>query len=469
LKLRKTLARPFILGAVCALGGLGLTAGSANAATATWSCGADAVRATIAGQSPVNPVTASRTPCQDQVTGLPNLTNSLGLAPAINAKSAYAVLSAQPAGARPIEQTINSAAGVENLSLVAGGTVAIGADAVSSQATATCQNNQPVFSGSSKIVRLTLGGQVIPLDQPLEQITDALSQALGVIVSIKLDEQIKDANGIVVRGAHIKLLTPTPDSTPLADVVIAESRASASSACDPNADGNNNGSSTGTGGSGSNQLCPSGSVLDSTRGVCVIPASASGGQGTIVIGKPFTGPSGGSVISLTNARKKYKSPCLRGPGPKFVVVGTNKRDKITGRNDADRILALGGNDSVDGGRGDDCIDGGTGSDNISGGIGNDRLFGQSGNDHLNGGSGNDRDSAGSGNDTINTGYGRDEVHAGSGRDYINSSTAGPPATINCGAGPDKIRINANELKRQRGCEVVYVFNDKNPKKFTRVR
>jgi len=215
---------------------------------------------------------------------------------------------------------------------------------------------------------------------------------------------------------------------------------------------------TGAGGSGLPQLCPTGSQLDTTKGLCIIPASQTGGQGEIVVGKPYTGPSGGRVISLNVARKRYSSPCLSGPGPKFVVVGTNKRDNITGRNDADRILALGGNDSVDGGRGNDCIDGGKGNDNLSGGIGNDKVYGVSGNDHLNGGPGTDRLSAGSGNDTVNAAYGRDTVYGGPGRDYINVATAGPPARVNCGSGRnDKVRINRNEQRRVRNCETVRVF------------
>jgi Ca2+-binding RTX toxin-like protein len=204
--------------------------------------------------------------------------------------------------------------------------------------------------------------------------------------------------------------------------------------------------------------CPTGSDFNLTTGNCVITASS--GNPSIVVGKPFQGPSGGTVVPLGTARKRYKSPCLTGPGPQYVVVGTNKRDRITGTNKADRILGLGGNDALDGGRGNDCVEGGKGGDNISGALGSDRLYGLSGADHLNGGPGNDRLSAGSGNDTINAAYGRDLAIGGPGRDYINVATAGPPATVRCGAGFDKVRINQKERKRISGCEVNYVFKDR---------
>src|SRR4051812_8522714 len=73
----------------------------AHAATqtiATWSCEANAVVATVAGIDPLNPVTSGpRAPCTDGTVGLPNTTNALGLAPTINAKTAYAITSAKPA------------------------------------------------------------------------------------------------------------------------------------------------------------------------------------------------------------------------------------------------------------------------------------------------------------------------------------------------------------------------------------
>ncbi len=454
------------LAAVTASAAFGL-ATPAHAATATWTCGASAAIVTVAGAEPVNPITALRTPCSDQFVGLPKATDALGLAPAINAKTAYAITSAKPSStAKPMDQAVAAASGVEGLSITAGGTTAIGVDAAESEVTATCKDGAPVFTGTSKIAHLILGGQVISLDDPLITITNALSDALGAVVDIRLNEQVRDASSFIQRAAHIKVLSAAGDA-PLLDIIVAEARLSSASACDPNADGNKD-PGTGTGGTGggdvggvsTNKLCPDGSQLNTTTGFCVISAANSGGMGVIVIGRPYSGPSGGTVLSLAVARKRYKSECLKGPGERYAIVGTNKGDRITGTNVRDRILGLGGNDALDGGRGNDCLDGGNGGDTLSGALGNDRAYGLAGKDHLNGGPGNDYLSGGAGNDTISTSFGSDVAIGGPGVDFINSATAGRPARIDCGKGADKVRINKNERKRIKGCETVYVFNDK---------
>jgi hypothetical protein len=435
------------------------SAGSASAATAQWTCGADAVIATVAGNTPIDPITASRTPCSAQAVGLPQLTDAVALAPAINARSAYAITDARPPGARPITQTIGSTAGIEGLSLqTAAGTVVVGVGAAQSAATASCNAGAVVLNGTSQVTGLTINGQTVSADGPLTSITDAISGSpLQALVTVKLNEQIKDADGLIQRAAHIRILSAAGDS-PLADVIVAQSGVRSSSACDPTADGNVEPKVAGA--STLPQVCPTGSSLDLPRGLCIITAANSGGQGVVVVGVPYSGPSGGRVVSLVVARKLYKSPCLSGPGPKFVTVGTNGRDRITGTNRPDRMLGLGAADSIDGGRATDCIDGGTGSDNLSGAIGNDRVYGTSGNDHLNGGPGTDRLSGGSGNDSINAAFGRDQVFGGAGRDFINIATAGPSARVSCGAGRDKVRVNRNERDRTTGCETRYVFDDR---------
>lgn len=464
---RSSLGRGLRIAALAAATtGAGLAASaSAQAATATWTCGADAVVATVAGQSPVNPVTASRTPCSDQSVGLPNTTNAVGLAPSINAKTAYAITSAKPPAARPIQQTVGGASGIEGLSLqTAGGTVVIGVGAAQSLATASCADGKAVLKGASQVTGLTINGQTVTLDGPLTALTDAISNSpLGGVVSVKLNEQVVQGETLVQRAAHIRVLAAA--GTPLADIIVAQTTVSAASACDPNADGNTDpvsgsGNGGGTGIANLQGVCPAGSTLDTSRVLCIIKASQTGGQGEIIIGRPFTGPSGGSVISLTKARQRFKSVCLTGKGPKYAIIGTNGANRITGRNTDDRILSLGGNDQVDGGRGNDCIDGGTGRDNLAGGIGNDRVYGTSGGDALNGGPGTDLLSGGSGDDSINAAFGADVISGGSGRDFINIATAGPAARVDCGSGSDKIRMNRNEFSRARNCEIRYVLDDR---------
>jgi hypothetical protein len=455
--------------ALAALAAACVVAPAAPAAAANQvDCSADAVKATVAGASTLNPVTTSKAKCVDSAAGLPNTTEAVSLAPSIVAKSAYAVTDVTPDGVRPLDTVTSSGAAVENLSLNAGNTIVIGADAVSSFATAKCVNGTLELSGGGDAVKLTIGGQPISLDPLLGPLTDAVSDALGVIVKVKLNEQIRDGSTLIQRGAHIQLL-PAIGAAPLADVVIAESRVSGQGEpCNPNVPENVDSDGDGvadidetggsTTGSGAVKACPSGSSFDAANGVCIISAAQSGGQGIVVIGRPFEGPSGGTVLSLNVARQLYKnSPCVKGPGPRYAVAGTNRADRITGTNGADRIIARGGNDQLDGGRGNDCIDAGSGKDNANGAIGNDRVFGLTGNDALNGGPGTDYLSGGSGNDSINAAFGADKVFGGSGNDFINTATAGKPATVSCGTGRDKARVNPDEVRRSKGCETISTF------------
>ena len=206
-------------------------------------------------------------------------------------------------------------------------------------------------------------------------------------------------------------------------------------------------------------------MLDAGSGLCVIRGGVAGAMATggqdIVVGRPFEGPSGGRVISLTEARRRFpKSHCVRGGGPAFAVIGTKRADHVTGTNRRDRILTLGGKDRADGGRGADCIDGGTARDALAGGSGRDRVYGSGGNDALNGGPDTDLLDGGRGNDSINAAFGQDRVVGGPGRDVINVATAGPPARVACGKGTDTVRGNDNERRRTRGCERRFFLPDR---------
>ena len=443
-----------------ALAALVVMTAPAMGATAQWTCGASAAIASVAGKTPVNPITTTKTPCAQQDVGAPKLTDAVGLAPGINAKTAYAVTDALPASVRPLDQTAASAAGVEGLSLQSSdGTIVIGVDAARSAAAGSCVNGAPVFGGLSRVTGLTINGRTISADQQLTDLTDAISNSpLNAIVWVKLNEQIKTASGIEQNAVHIKVFKDA-GSSPVAEIWIAQSKVSSASACDATAAGNTPGTGASNTGTGIPPVCPPGSILDIQRDVCIIPASQSGGMGEIIVGKPYQGPTGGTVVALNVARKRYHSPCLHGSGPKYAIVGTNHRDRITGTNRSDRILGLGGNDSLDAGRARDCVDGGNGSDSVAGGIGNDRLYGGRGNDHLNGGPGSDRMWAGVGNDTLNAAFGRDLANAGPGNDFVNIATAGPPARALCGPGFDKVRFNRNERRRTRACEVRYMLHD----------
>jgi Ca2+-binding RTX toxin-like protein len=191
--------------------------------------------------------------------------------------------------------------------------------------------------------------------------------------------------------------------------------------------------------------------LGRQRGLCEI---VSPGQANIVVSSPFAGPTGGTVMSLAAARKKYKSSCLSGKGPKFAVVGTNGPNRISAGKQAERILGLGGNDRISAKNGADCIDGGAGNDRISVGNGNDRVFGGPGNDTITAGSGRDSIWGGAGKDRITVGKGRDHLYGGPGNDRLYDP--GKVAYVNGGSGRNVAYVSASAMKyaRKHGCQTV---------------
>ena len=307
--------------------------------------------------------------------------------------------------------------------------------------TASCTAGHSVTSGASRVDALSIGGQPVTLvgDRPVDQTIGGVRVRFNQLTG-------------GTRQALVLDIGPT-------EVVLGEATASGDACA---AGGGPGGGGPGGGGP---RICPLGAEYDPGQNLCIIRlGGGSGGPSqTIIVGRPYEGPSGGRVIALVIARQMaangrlQKSGCLGGPGPKYVVVGTKGANHITGTNGPDRILGLAGKDRLDGGRGNDCIDGGSSRDVISGGQGDDRAWGKTGNDALNGGSGNDRLNGDSGKDSINTGFGRDRVNGGSGSDRINAATAGPAATIKGGSGRDTVRINRNERRKTRGAERIYVI------------
>jgi hypothetical protein len=451
--------------------GLLVAAPAAQALTAppVWKCRASPLYSSVAGNNRVEPIVANgnintangvdpdRAQCVDSETGAGNTPTQLGIPQnIIGAQTTQAITSIEPDLGRAISQTAGGIAKVENLTLQLGGVpVILGVRAAVSTATGKCVSGStvPQLTGSSNVETLTLGGQELNLD-PLINAVNQLLQPLNQIIDIDQNVQIKTATSLTQQALRVRVL-PAAGGAPLVDLVVAESKVNTNGpVCDPALQGD---------GPNIGQVCPAGSTYDAPRNVCIIPAGTGGSSlGEIIVGAPFQGPSGGTVIPIDVARRRFgRSPCLGFSGnPKFAIVGTNKADRITGTNIADRIIGLGGNDRLDGGRGNDCIEGRTGGDNISGALGNDKLYGSTGKDHLNGGPGTDYMSAGAGNDSINAAFGRDRALGGSGVDFINIATAGPAASANCGSGRDKVRINKNERRKIRGCETVYVFNDK---------
>jgi hypothetical protein len=244
-------------------------AGTATAATPHWTCRASAVTASVAGMSTLDPIVVDTGPCQPGSAGLPNVTDALGLAPALEARTAYATSSTTPDGALPVDTTVGTTAGVEGLHLRSGdGTIVIGVDVAQSSASATCKDGTPSYTGASTVAGLTINGQPVILDQVLQPLTDGISGSpLGGLLWVKLNEQIKDANGLTQNAAHVKVLQAAGDK-PLVDVVIAQSKVTAAgAACDRSQQDGSGGGGNGGNGGGNPGVSGSG-VPNGTNGGC---------------------------------------------------------------------------------------------------------------------------------------------------------------------------------------------------------
>ena len=426
-------------GATCAvLAGL---AGAGPAAAQDGTCRASAARATVPAVGvAVEPVRANAngTPCTSQSASTV-------------AKTTIGPVTVDAVGAFT-DQTGAAFASASQPNVVLG-PLTVSATAVQASASAPCNG---AATGSSRVVGLVVNGT--PVTLPLGDAR--LEIPLGPLGSVVLNDEVKDGATLTRRAVHVK--------TPAGEVVLAEAIAAPARCKDA---------------ATIRAACPDGADFDDTRNVCVITedddddddggnnntgggggggggGSSSNSNTNTSVGAPFQGPQGGTVVTIEEARKiAPKSPCVKGKGPKYAILGTKKRDKITGTNRSERIILRGGNDNAEGGRGNDCIDGGKGRDTMSGALGKDRIYGGKGKDALIGGSHADRLYGGPKGDTINSGYGKDFIKAGKGADKINAATAGPPSKrIHCGKGRgDKVRINRNERKKLRACNKVYVI------------
>jgi hypothetical protein len=439
---------------ITALAALLLSA-DALAAAPTFSCTANAVTTQMAGKSKLNPVTAGgdNQDCQVAVAGLPNTAEALSLDSISTARTAYAAV--DPHGDVAYQSSPTAAAGVEDLEVSVGGQL-LGVSAANSTLTAACAGGAPRFTPTSEVADISLAGTPIVVDGVVQPTTDEVSDAVGAAVEVRLNEVVDvQGGGKAVRAARVTLVR---GDAPVGEVIVAESRIGLNGdACNPDAAG-----------TVPPAVCPAGSVYDVEHNVCVIPAPGSQtpgnpvgditGPGAVVVGRPYTGPSGGTVMTLPRALQLFpKSRCLKGKGPRYAVVGTRKRDRITGTNRRDRILGRGGTDRIDGGRGGDCIEGGNKKDFITGGQGRDRMYGGRARDIVNGDGKADRLHGGRGADTLNAGYGADRVWGNGGNDKINVATAGRRATVRAGRGRrDKVRCNPRELKRIHGAEIIKV-------------
>lgn len=468
-----------------------VSAGAAAAATKPFGCRASVARASLGNTTILEPIIANAptSPCATAGDGVNTASVLNQASPLVNAGPAGVFTFTSdnvPTDAGPVAPAAGALASVDGVTIPTsqGSIVAVGP--ITAQASYQCMGTTLTSYGHSTLDELKINGQDVSLTPGQDETIQ-----LGGGSYVSVNHQIKTANSLTERILDVHL-------EGLADIVVGEAKVTLNSSA-PCAGNTSTNPPTTT------NACPSGSTYDAATQYCVI---VEPGGTIIIVGRPFSGPYGGSVLSISAARKLFRSECLAPRGPHYVIVGTNHADRILGTRLGERILGLAGNDRIAGQGGADCIDSGSGTDRVydgngnvraylgsgndyasvangndyvDGGSGNDRIYGGNGNDRILGGAGNDiisvgrgRDTilggtgndrlvvsngndtidGGAGNDGIIAGYGHDRVLGGSGVDKIYAP--GQFDAVNCGSGPDLAYVNvfAAGYASRHGCERV---------------
>ena len=436
---------------------LAFTASASAASGTPFGCRASTLRVTLLNSIVTEPTIANRdtTPCATDTAGaattsVPTTGSSIVNAGPVGAFT-YSVFS--PSGATAPGAA--AVAAVQGVTIPTGGTGFISiVGPIQTTASYACVNNQVVATGTSTLNIIDVNGQnmTVPAGTPS-------TIQLGGGSFIAINQQIKTANSLTEIALEVHLQG-------LADIVVAEAKVT-QSVTDPCAN---------TAGQPPPvlEICPPGSTLEIQAQLCVIIFN---GQ-TIVVSRPFQGPSGGTVFPTSVVAKRYPGfPCTTGPGPKFALVATKRGGRVFGTPKSDRILALGAYERIAGLGGNDCIDGQGGHQIIFDGNGNDRVWAAAGfnriglgngNDYFNGRNGSDWVTAGNGRDTIIGGKGSSRIDVGLGKDHVfggpskNRIWGGANgAKISCGSGGNNtafVRSAAAAYAKSHGCQHIHLLN-----------
>jgi Ca2+-binding RTX toxin-like protein len=415
--------------------------GSASAASPqTFGCRASVARTAAPSSVTVEPFVAnpSGTPCAPDTAGVTTgtvlnlgaLAGPLGGGLAIG--PAEAVTSSTSTSG---ERNASSIVSVDAASVpTAAGAISIVAPAQASTSY-DCVNGAVQATAASTLSAISIGGTHIQLPSVGAPDTLPVDNPLGAqIGTVTLNQNTVTATSDTETLAAIHL-------SGLADVTIGEATVDqpAAGACNGLTTASTGPTSPGTPGSSTKPTspmttapgaaCPVGTSLVPSQGECAIMNAA--GKPSITVSPVNSGDIvGGRVMSLTQARAKYRSAsCLRGGGPAFVVVGTRGKNHITVKNLRDRVLGLGGNDTVTvkSGKGT-CVDGGGGNDrlvnkgknmvSLYGAVGKDTIVLGNGPAFVKGGAGADHITAGNGKVTVWGGVGSDVIKVGTGHDTV---------------------------------------------------
>ena len=431
-------------------------ASSAAAASGTpFGCRASTLRVTLLSSIVTEPTIANpnTTPCATDTAGastvsVPTTGSAAAEAGPVGAFT-YSVYS--PSGSTAPGAT--AVAAVDGVTIpTAGGSIVV-AGPIQATASYACVNDQLVATASSTLNLISVNGTntPVPAGQP-ETIQ------LGGGSFIAHNQKVETSNSLTETVLQVHL-------NGLADIVVGEAKVTQSitSPCAGT-----------TGPPPILEICPPGSTLNIAAQLCEIIYN---GQ-TIVVSRPFQGPSGGTVYPTVVVAKKYPGyPCTTGPGPKFALVATKRGGRVFGTPKSDRILALGAYERIAGLGGNDCINGNGGHQTIFDGNGNDKVYSAAGynriavgngNDYVNGRSGSVWITAGNGRDSVYGGHGSSRIDVGLGKDHVYGGPSknrvwggANGAKISCGTGRNNtafVRTKAEHYAKTHGCEHIHLLH-----------
>jgi hypothetical protein len=232
----------------------------AHAAPSAWQCGATAVSQSLNGNPAIAPVTASPNPCVSNTTTSESVPPGAGVPPgSVTTGTLTATTIATPADEIPARQGVGAIGRVESLALQippGSGLLTFGVREATARAAGVCVDGQPVLDGSSDVNGVSIAGQELPIGQFEQQLATALAP-LGLVVDLKIDEQLRSGSSLIVRALHLRVLSAA--GTPVVDLIAAEARVgSTGTVCDPTGQTPLGGSSRGRNAGGSNSMVPNG-------------------------------------------------------------------------------------------------------------------------------------------------------------------------------------------------------------------
>lgn len=125
---------------------------------------------------------------------------------------------------------------VEDLDVIldqpAPGTSVVAANAVTAEAVGVCSAGQVEYAANSEIVDLRIGGEVVPINTPIQDIIDGITEALeplDPIVDVRRNETEVTADGASVNALHVIVLAAAEEGGapgPLLDVIIGHAEVS---------------------------------------------------------------------------------------------------------------------------------------------------------------------------------------------------------------------------------------------------